>query len=388
MIGRPGPMRIAIFDYKIVPSNPIGSCHRRLLEGLCAEHDFTVFAVEFDNPCPDRITWVRVPAPRRPVALLFLAYQLLAPLCYVAYRLRRGPRFDLVQMVESNLWFGDLSYAHFCHRGFLRRGGARANPSAVRGMLRWLDHRLHASLEPWVFRRVKRIVVPSPGLARELQSEYRPAAGKLSVVANPIDLSRMQPPAGFDRQAQRAQLGFDEDDLVVVFSALGHFERKGLPILLDAVEALGDPTLRLLVVGGQPDLVRTYAREVDARGIAEAVRLVGMQADIRPFLWAADLLALPSAYEAWPLVVLEAAAAGMPLLVTRLHGVEDLVRDGHNGLLVDRTTDSVADGLRRFGRLSGEERRAMGAHSRASARPYETGQFTAAWSELYSQIGR
>lgn len=381
-------MRIAIFDYRVVATNPIGSCHRRLLERLSAEHDFTVFAVEFDNPCPERIAWVRVPAVGRPLALLFLSYHLLAPLCYLAHRLRSGARFDLVQMVESNLWFGDLSYTHFCHRAFLRQGGARGGPSAARGLLRWLDHRLHAALEPWVLRRVRSVVVPSAGLARELRAEYPVVAGKLAVVANPIDLPRLRAPARFDRREQRSLLGLGEQDLVVVFAALGHFERKGLPLLLAALETLQGTALRLVVVGGRPDLVRSYARAVRARGLDQTVRLVGMREDIRPFLWAGDLFALPSAYEAFPLVALEAAAAGLPLLVTRLHGVEDMVEDGRSGFVVERTTQAVAAGLRRFGALPPGERWVMGERARASVRDYGVEGFATAWSEQYARLGK
>jgi glycosyltransferase involved in cell wall biosynthesis len=379
-------MRIAIFDYRVVASNPVGGCHRRLLEHLGHEHDFTVFAIDFDNPCPERVAWVRVPAPRRPLALLFLSYQLLAPVCYLAHRLRGGGRFDLVQIVESDLWFGDLSYTHFCHRAFLRRGGAGGGPSVARRLLRWLDHRLHAAFEPWVLRRVERVVVPSGGLARELQAEYPATAGKLTVVADPIDLARMRAPAWFDRGEQRSRLGLAEGDLVVVFAALGHFERKGLPQLLAALETLRGAGLRLLVVGGQPDLVRTYARAVRARGLEGMVRLVGLQDDIRPFLWAGDLFALPSAYETFSLVALEAAAAGLPLLVTRLHGVEDVLEDGRNGFVVERTPESVADGLRSFGSLPVSERRAMGERARASVRGYGVEGFTAAWSEQYARF--
>ena len=43
-------MRIAVFDYRITPNNPIGSCHLAMLRALAAEHEFTVFAVEFENP--------------------------------------------------------------------------------------------------------------------------------------------------------------------------------------------------------------------------------------------------------------------------------------------------------------------------------------------------
>ena len=75
-------MRIAVFDYKTVPNNPTGGCHRRILSGLCREHEFTVFAAEFDNPCPKRIAYVRVPAIKRPLALLFISFHVLAPIWY------------------------------------------------------------------------------------------------------------------------------------------------------------------------------------------------------------------------------------------------------------------------------------------------------------------
>jgi glycosyltransferase involved in cell wall biosynthesis len=381
-------MRIAVFDYRVTPTNPIGGCHRRMLQRLCGEHDFTVFAVAFDNPCPERIAWVRVPAPSRPLALLFVVYHLLAPLCYLGYRLRHRGRFDLVQIVESNLWFGDVSYTQFCHRAYLRRGAGGGSPSALRGVLRWLDHRLHALVEPWAFRRVASVVVPSDGLAHELEAEYPVTAGKLTVVSNPVDLERMAPPAGFDRAAQRAALGYQDQDVVVVFAALGHFERKGLPILLDALEMVDGMPVRLLVVGGQADLVRSYQRAVRARGLAGRVRFAGMQDDLRPLLWAGDLFTLPSAYETFSLVSYEAAAATLPLLVTPLYGVEDMIEDGGNGFLVERSCEGLTEGLRRFAAMSGEERRAMGERARVAVQRYGIDNFATGWAEHYARLAR
>src|ERR1700712_2187568 len=135
-------MRIAVFDYQVIRSNPIGGCHLRMLRALAQEHDFTVFSVAFENPCPEKITWVRVPVPLRPLALLFIAYHLMAPVVYWLYRLRTGVRFDLVQMVESNLSFGTISYTHFCHTSFLKNQWKETQASGLRGALRWLDHRL------------------------------------------------------------------------------------------------------------------------------------------------------------------------------------------------------------------------------------------------------
>ncbi|MDD1749473.1 MAG: hypothetical protein LUO89_06310, partial [Methanothrix sp.] len=113
-------MRIALFDYKVIPTNPIGSCHLQMLNALCFEHDITVFAAEFENPHPGRIRWVRIPAPTRPLALMFLAFHILAPCYYRLYCRASSACFDYVQMGECNLTFGHLAYPQFCHRFYLR----------------------------------------------------------------------------------------------------------------------------------------------------------------------------------------------------------------------------------------------------------------------------
>ncbi len=376
-------MRIAVFDYKVVPTNPAGSCHLHMLQGLCREHEFTVFAVEFENPCPERIRFVRVPVPTRPLALLFVAYHLVAPLAYLWYRLRTGARFDLVQMVESNLSFGDLSYAHFCHLAYLRRHWRSAGAKGLRGWLRWLDHGLHALMEPWTYRRVKRIVVPSQGLKRELEETYPFTRGKIRVIYNPVDIERMRPPADFDREAFRTEHGVKPGETVLVFVALGHFERKGLPLVLQALVALRDRPLRLWVVGGEPDLIRSWQKRAEGMGIGDMVHFWGMQRDVRPFLWGADAFVFPSAYEIFPLVSFQAAAAGLPLIVTPLYGVEEFIRDGETGFVVERSVKGVAEGLRRFISLSPESRRRMGEHPREAVAPYGVEPFVEAWRGFY-----
>jgi glycosyltransferase involved in cell wall biosynthesis len=374
---------IAVFDYKILPTNPVGSCHLRMLQGLWGGHKFTVFAVAFENPCPQRIRFVRIPVPTRPLALLFLAYHVLAPIYYWTYRLRWRVRFDVVQMVESNLPFGDISYTHFCHRAFLREHWQEIKAMGLRGMVQGLNHRLHALVEPWVYRKVRRIVVPSLGLARELAAEYPFTRDKIDIIPNPIDLERMRRPEAFDRDGFRLNLKFDQEDVALVFVALGHFERKGLPLLLEALSRLHQPHLKLVVVGGQPDLVAAYKARVERMGLTGQVAFAGLQRDVRPYFWAADAFAFPSYYEVFPLVSLEAAVAGLPLLVTPLYGVEEFIRHGENGLLLERTVDGVAEGLARFMALSPETRHALGEQARRDVARYAVDHFVRAWRAFY-----
>ena len=376
-------MRIAVFDYRVIPTNPVGSCHLRMLAGLCREHEFTVFAVEFANPCPERIRWVRLRLPVRPYVLLYVLYHLAAPLAYWWQRAVRGCRFDLVQMVESNLLFGDISYSHFCHRLYLARHWRETRARGPRGLLRGLAHRCAAVMEPAVYRRVRRIIAPSRGLIHELTEAYPQESVKLSLLPNPVDLDRLRSPDEERRQEIRSALAMAPEEMVLVFVALGHFERKGLPLVLEALRELGELPVRLLVVGGNHGAVAEYQERAKALGISHRVRFEGMQHDLRRYYWAADAFILPSCYEVFPLVALEAAAAGLPLLVTKVNGVEEILRDGYNGVEIERTAASIGAGIRRLAAMTAEQRRLTGDHARQTVLQYGREHFVSAWKDLY-----
>ena len=377
-------MRIAIFDYKIIAGNPSGNCHLTLLRSLAKEHKFTVFSVQFENPDPAAITWVRVPSPTRPLALLFVVFHLVAPLMYLWHKIRTRERFDLVQSVESNLSFGGLVYSHFSHTTYLR--DHRTTRRGLRGLLRWLDNWLHAWVENFRYPAAEFIVTPSTGLADELKRDFRVAPEKVSVIANPIPIKRMERPAGFNRDNFRHGLGFAAYDFVLVFSALGQFDRKGLPLIL---ESLADPVqlqTKLLVVGGEPDLIGEYRQRAKALGLGDRVCFVGMQSDVRPFLWSGNAFVLASAYETFSLVTYEAAAAGLPILAPALNGIRDLLRDGENGFLVTRSKLSITSALERITALPEEELQVMADNAHKSAASFSEERFADAWRNLYRNL--
>jgi glycosyltransferase involved in cell wall biosynthesis len=316
--------------------------------------------------------------------LLFLTFHLFAPLAYWWHRITRETRFDIVQFVESNLLFGDIAYAHFCHRAFLKHHWRSVPATGIRGLLRWMDHFLHAAVEPWTYRRARWIVVPSRGLARELELEYPYATPKIILLPNAVDLSRMVRPSDFDVGEARRRLGLVSEDLLLVFVALGQYERKGLPLLLDALMLCENVSIKVLVVGGTRDLVALYSERVRQMGLAKRVLFIGCSNDVRPYLWSAAALVLPSHYEVFPLVALEAAAAGIPLIVTRLNGVEEFLRDGENGILIkQRDPSSLAAGLLRFVGLPAESRQNLGRSAQRDVSRYALPHFVRAWSEIY-----
>jgi glycosyltransferase involved in cell wall biosynthesis len=381
-------MRIAIFDYKVIPTNPIGGCHRRMIEGLFTEHEFVVFAPQFDNPAPDQICHLRVPVPLRPLALLFLSFHLLTPLWYALHRLwRRQQRFDLIQSVESNTLLGQAIYSHFCHRRYLRQHWHHVRPAGVRGLLGYLDHRLHALLEPVVYRKARHVVVPSRGLARELEAEYPATMGKITVIPNPVDLNKMTRPEDFDSATIRQTYGFAANDTLLVFTALGHFERKGLPLILEAMANLPEKSVKLLVVGGAGDLIESYRANADACGLADRVHFAGMQKDVRPYLWSADAFIFPSIYETFSLSIVEAMAAGLPTIAPLINGVvEESARDGENIILIPRSVEGVRNGIARLLAMDSKQRREISEEARLTAQEYSVESFQQKWRELYCRL--
>ena len=241
-------------------------------------------------------------------------------------------------------------------------------------------------MEHLTYPKANQVVVPSRGLARELQAEFPYIADKLTVLPNPINLTRLQKPAEFDRQAFRHNLGIDDQDLVGLFVALGQFERKGLHFLMQALATAGMEPVKLIVVGGEPDLLARYREQAEKLRIGDRVKFVGMQSDVRPFLWSSDVFVFPSLYETFSLVTYEAAAAGLPIVVSQLYGVEDLLVDGDNGFLIETTAAGVRDGLERILSLSVAERHLMGQRARQAASACSEEHFVDAWRAFYLRL--
>jgi glycosyltransferase involved in cell wall biosynthesis len=269
---------------------------------------------------------------------------------------------------------------------YLKHHWSKSGAKGMRGAFRWIDHQLHAWMEKFTYPRARQVVVPSEGLARELRAEFPYIQDKLTVLPNPINLTRLQKPAEFDRHAFRHNLGLDDQDLVGLFVALGQFERKGLPLVMQALATAGMEPVKLIVVGGEADLIARYREQAQKLGLGDRVKFVGMQSDVRPYLWSSDVFVFPSLYETFSLVTYEAAAAGLPIVVSHLYGVEDLLVDGENGFLIETTAAGVRDGLRRILGQSTADRYQMGQRAREAASACSEEHFVDAWRAFYLRL--
>ena len=208
---------------------------------------------------------------------------------------------------------------------------------------------------------------------------------KVRVIPNGVDIAAVSAPAE-DRARIRAELGAAEPDFV--WLAVGRLTpQKDYPTLLEAFPPLASAGARLLIAG-RGELEEALQRRASELGIASRVTFLGVRHDIAALLAAADGFVLSSAWEGMPNVVMEALAAGTPVVATLVGGVSELVKDDSSGLLVPAgNPPALSRAMERLMSLSSEERRDMGLRGRAHVTAHYSLQAMAErWMALYEEL--
>lgn len=153
---------------------------------------------------------------------------------------------------------------------------------------------------------------------------------KISVIPNAVDFDRFANASAIDRN----ELLLSATAPLVLF--VGRLDPQKAPFVL--LEAFARSLERhadwqLLFVGEGP-LRASMAEWIAQRGLDQSIHIAGWRAEVPAILKAADVLALPSLWEGMPNIVLESMAAGLPVVVSRVEGTAELIRDGETGMLV------------------------------------------------------
>jgi glycosyltransferase involved in cell wall biosynthesis len=198
-------------------------------------------------------------------------------------------------------------------------------------------------------------------------------SGRTVVIPNAVDVAAVP----------QSRLGGDPPTIVSV----GRLAWPKDPLtLVRAMARLEPGSFRALLVGDGPDH-NTLEAEIHRLGLRDAVRLLGERNDVPTLLAGADLFLLSSKSEAMPMSILEAMAAGLPVVASQVGGVPELIVEGETGLLVPPDdVDALAEAL---GRLvsDSEARRRLGraARKRAEER-FDLPDFHRAHVELYGAL--
>jgi D-inositol-3-phosphate glycosyltransferase len=232
---------------------------------------------------------------------------------------------------------------------------------------------------------VDRVVVATAHERQLLRQIYSLTPDRVSIVPLGVDLQQFQPR---DRSEARAALGLPDEGRVLL--AVGRMEPlKGFDILIRAlpqVTAPGAVTLR--IVGGDELAASEFARLREAAsevGVGERVQFVGAvpHEELAVHYNAADLVVVPSFYESFGLVALEAMASGVPVVASRVGGLTATVADGRTGYLVPwRCPEPFAEKIDLLLRNDGL-RRALGEAARRSMEPYAWDRVSGALGDVY-----
>lgn len=238
--------------------------------------------------------------------------------------------------------------------------------------------------------RSTQLVMPVSKLAEmEILKLYPRLEGRVRVIHPGIHLEKFEnQKKGEIRREIRKLYGLSSRDTVVLFVGM-NFEIKRLDLILKAMAALAgkesrNPHVKLMIVG--KGNAKIYHRMANQLQVSDRVIFTGPSEEVEKFYFAGDIFAMPSKFDTFGMVVLEAMAAGLPPIITKSVGASDLVKDGVHGLVL-KSDPSVSDMAGALKRLMDPETRGMMAENARMQASQETWDCRASEvGEIYHQI--
>jgi glycosyltransferase involved in cell wall biosynthesis len=307
--------------------------------------------------------------------------------------MRRGwpdPRglLGLARRVRS--WKPDVLHSHMVHANLLARVLRVFVPVPV---LVSTIHNIYdgGPLRMAAYRATNRladlVTIVSQAAADRFVREGIVPRVMLRVIPNGLDTERFGVISAEARESLRQSMGLEHK---FVWIAVGRFElSKDYPNMLHAFARVRQraPDSVLLLVGRG-----TYREEIESLartlGLADAVRLLGVRNDVSELMSAADAYLMSSAWEGMPIVLLEAATAGLPIVATAVGGNHEVVRHEESGFLVpSRDAEALAQAMERLTGLLPADRRRMGERGREHVRDhYGLSRMVDRWEAVYLEL--
>lgn len=243
---------------------------------------------------------------------------------------------------------------------------------------------VYIALDRWLnFTHPAPLVYVSQAVRDECVARRISPAGKSMVIPNGIDLARFA--CAEEKASLRRELGVETPDPLLIYT--GRLSReKGVDVLLEAAAMLKDQgaALSLWLVGEGGERPALEA-QVSRLGLEKCVRLWGWQAQVERFLCAADIFTLPSRSEALSVALLEALAAGLPVVVTQVGDSPHLAQGGAGLAIPPDDPAGLSQALRQL--IDSPELRArMGAAARLCAAEFSLDKMAAQVQNQYARL--
>ena len=303
---------------------------------------------------------------------------------------RQRSTFDIVNVCGPGGWLQDVVTVHGVTQAHQRRwpaeGGQRHALAGVRAFAAPLTAPSFAvgrTIERLQFRpgSFARAIAVTERVAADLMRVHRVPAERIDVIPPPIDVARF---ASRNGSNVRAELGLAASARLLLF--VGHdFERKGLG---DAVASLAglDETTHLVVVGEADST--SHRRQAEELGVARRVHFVGGTSRPERYFHDADLLVLPTKNDPWGMTLIEAMAAGLPVVTSGVAGASGVVRRSHAGVVIDDPSPSVLAAELRALLAAPQRMIELGSAGRVAAREYSVERNTRDTLAVYERVIR
>lgn len=331
---------------------------REILRHLRSAFAISAFTYEFEDKGTSEFSGIRVERlrPEPGIDALKVLYFLGASIWHFVLRPRLGKRrrpFILSTGTASAV--SDAVQVQFVHRRWFHvraqvdkdlcdLPGARGRNPAGALCFRVYQYALlcfHVLIEFLVYRPGKRYIAISESVKRELQAEF--GLRDIVVIRHGVDAAVFRPVEEADgevRRGIRRDLGLGPEEVGILF--VGAYERKGLAAAIDGFARL--PTelqcqARLVAVGSGASA--GFRARAAAQGIADRLVCAPNRRDIPDVYRAMDIFLMPTLYEPFGLVILEAMASGLATVVSLGAGAAELILDGRNGRLIRDPADPL-----------------------------------------------
>lgn len=300
-------------------------------------------------------------------------------------RLLEEDRFDVIHSFTRTYYQDILRLGGGTHREYLDQ---MESERSVLGRL-WSrvnpKERAQLKLERRGFREgaYRRIVAVSNRVKEEVVRHYGLPPEDIVVIHNGVDTDKFHPALREGRARVRKTFGLAETDLVYLFCGSGG-KRKGLGYAIESMAKLpAEPRPRLLVVGESGAGWLSQARRLK---ISDRVFMLGPRDNVGDFYGAADALVLPTLYDPFPNVCLEALATGIPIITTAVTGVAEIVTEGRDAFILEdgRDPEAIAERMRRL--ADPGVRASMSAAARETAERHSIHRTVEANLALYEEI--